>query len=94
MNSDNKKVALVTGSTHGIGKVIILELAKIGFSVVINGASTIELSEDYINNLGTIYNEEIENNYTYIQADVSKKEDREKLKNETEDFRVLGMYRI
>jgi len=79
MNKDNKKVALVTGSTHGIGEGIVLELAKIGFSVVVNGASTTVLSEDYKNNLKSIFTEELEEKYLYIQADVGKMEDREKL---------------
>jgi len=79
MNKDNKKVALVTGSTHGIGETIVLELAKIGFSVVINGASTPELSKDYISNLKGIFKEDLEDKYVYIQADVGKTEDRENL---------------
>lgn len=70
-----KKVALVTGSTHGIGEAIVLELAKIGFSVVINGASTKEISEEYKAKLNG-------HEYLYIQADVSKKQDREKLLSE------------
>jgi len=81
MDKDNKKVALVTGSTHGIGEGIILELAKIGFSVVVNGASTKELSDDYKSKLRNIFKEEFEGKYIYIQADVGKKEDREKLIN-------------
>ena len=79
MSIENKKVALVTGSTHGIGESIVLELAKIGFSVVINGASTPKLSEDYINNLIGIFKEDLEDKYLYVQADVGKSEDREKL---------------
>ena len=79
MNNENKKVALITGSTHGIGEGIVLELAKIGFSVVVNGASTTELSEDYKNTLKSIFKEELEDRYLYIQADVGKREDRENL---------------
>ncbi|MFX1499807.1 MAG: 3-ketoacyl-ACP reductase [Promethearchaeota archaeon] len=79
MENDNKKVALVTGSTHGIGESIVKELAKLGFSVVINGASTEELSDDYKNTLKNIFKENFKDKYIYIQANVGKKEDREKL---------------
>ncbi len=79
MDKDNKKVALVTGSTHGIGESIILELAKIGFSIVINGASTKELPNDYKNKLKEIFKGELEDKYIYIQANVGKTEDRKKL---------------
>jgi NAD(P)-dependent dehydrogenase (short-subunit alcohol dehydrogenase family) len=82
MSKDNKKVALVTGSTHGIGEGIVLELAKIGFSVVINGALTKELSEDYKKKLKNIFKENLEDRYIYIQANVGNKEDREKLLEE------------
>ena len=81
MNQDKIKVALITGSTHGIGKAIALELAKIGFSVIINGASTKELSEEYKNILKKIYKEDLKEKSLYIQADVSKRADREKLLN-------------
>ena len=93
MNQVNKKVALVTGSTHGIGEAIVLELAKIGFSVVINGASTKELSDDYKNKLKSIYEEELEDRCLYIKANVGKKEDREnlidKIKNKFNRIDVL-----
>ncbi|MFW9999683.1 MAG: 3-ketoacyl-ACP reductase [Candidatus Hodarchaeota archaeon] len=79
MSQVNKKVAIVTGSTHGIGEAIVLELAKIGFSVVINGASTKELSNDYKNKLRNIFKAEIEDKVLFIQANVGKKEDRDKL---------------
>jgi NAD(P)-dependent dehydrogenase (short-subunit alcohol dehydrogenase family) len=79
MELHNKKVLLVTGSTHGIGKAIVLELAKLDYSVVINGAATEFLSEKYNSELKNIYNEEIDNRILYVQADISKKEERESL---------------
>ncbi len=81
MKLHDKKVLLVTGSTHGIGKAIILELANLNFSVVINGAATKSLAENYYAELRKIYQDEIENNFLYVQADISKKEDREILLN-------------
>jgi len=81
MKTNKIKVALVTGSTHGIGKAIALELAKIGFNLVINGASTEELSKDYIESLLKIYKKESEDNFIYVQADISNKRSREKLVN-------------
>jgi NAD(P)-dependent dehydrogenase (short-subunit alcohol dehydrogenase family) len=79
MYNHNKKVALVTGSTHGIGEAIVLELARIGFSVLINGASTKHLSEDYKNRLSNIFKDKLEERHLYIQANVGKREDREKI---------------
>lgn len=73
------KVALVTGSTHGIGESILLELAKNGFSVVINEESAESLTDEYINNLKEIYKEDIKNCYIYVRADVSNREDRANL---------------
>ncbi|MFX0074464.1 MAG: 3-ketoacyl-ACP reductase [Candidatus Hermodarchaeota archaeon] len=81
----NKKVLLVTGSTHGIGKAIVLELAKLDYSVVINGAATENLSEEYKSELRKIYNEEIDNRILYVQADIRKKEDREVLTRKIEE---------
>ncbi len=78
---DTKKVALVTGSTRGIGKAIILELAKLGFSVVINEESNEKLDDDYIESLSEVYKKDIEDNYLYVRADISKEKDREILVN-------------
>ncbi|MFX1568641.1 MAG: 3-ketoacyl-ACP reductase [Promethearchaeota archaeon] len=85
MDTENKKVALVTGSTHGIGKGIILELVKIGFSVIINGASTEKLPDDYKNELKAILKEEIEDKFIYVQANIGEKEDRKKLIDEIKE---------
>ena len=48
-----KRVALVTGSSRGIGANIVQKLAKIGYNVVITGKST-----ENVNNLGSIYSVE------------------------------------
>ena len=37
MNSLDGKVAIVTGSSRGIGKAIAIELAKKGVYIVLNG---------------------------------------------------------
>lgn len=79
MKNQFKKVALVTGSTHGIGKAIIIELAKIDCSVVINGATTKNLSNDYILELENIFKEDIGDRILFVRADISKEEERKKL---------------
>ena len=66
------KVALVTGSSRGIGKACIIEFAKKGYNVVINYNKDKDRAEE-------LYNY-ITNNYKdikvlCIQADVSKEQD-------------------
>ncbi|MFX0057694.1 MAG: 3-ketoacyl-ACP reductase [Candidatus Hodarchaeota archaeon] len=85
MKGEENKVALITGSTHGIGKAIALELAKKGFKIVINGASTEKLSEDYIKLLSEIYEKGLESDYVFIQADISSKENRKLLINKIKE---------
>lgn len=65
------KVVLVTGGAQGIGKAIILELAKNHYDVVINYLTS--------NKAAALLEEEIKNNYDVrvmtVQADVSKEEE-------------------
>lgn len=82
MKNQYKKVALVTGSTHGIGKAIALELAKIDCSVVINGASTKNLSKDYVRELENIFKGNLEDRVLYVRANISKEEQRKNLLEE------------
>lgn len=60
------KVALVTGSSRGIGRAIALELAKSGFSVVINNDEKPQEKIEVMNEIKKIGQQAI-----YIQADVS-----------------------
>lgn len=65
------KVVLVTGGAQGIGKAIVLELAKNHYDVVINYLTS--------NKAAALLEEEIKKNYDErvmtIQADVSKEEE-------------------
>ena len=65
------KVVLVTGGVQGIGKAIVLELAKNHYDVVINYLTS--------NKAAALLEEEIKKNYDVrvmtVQADVSKEEE-------------------
>lgn len=65
------KVVLVTGGAQGIGKAIVLELAKNHYDVVINYLTS--------NKAAALLEEEVKKNYDVrvmtIQADVSKEEE-------------------
>lgn len=75
------KVVLVTGGAQGIGKAIILELAKNHYDVVINYLTS--------NNAAVLLEEEIKKNYDVrvmtIQADVSKEEEVDQMISRIED---------
>ena len=60
------KVALVTGSSRGIGRAIALELAKRGFSVVINNDEKPQEKIEVMNEIKKIGQQAI-----HIQVDVS-----------------------
>src|ERR1700761_3581112 len=74
------KVAIVTGGNSGIGKSVVLELAKQGASVVIDYVSHPEAAQEIETEL-TGLGEKV----TSVQADVSKIEDLQRLVSATVD---------
>ena len=74
---EEKKVALVTGGTTGIGKAIAQELAKSGFNIAINYRTETEEMQEL--------KKEIEANNVkclFVKADISKFEETEKMAKE------------
>ena len=45
MNNNTNKVAIITGSSRGIGKAIAMEFAKAGYNIVINARDEDELNK-------------------------------------------------
>ncbi len=72
----NDKVAIVTGSTSGIGRGIALMLGNLGAKVVLNSTTSVEA--------GISMTKEIKDSI-YIQGDISKPQDVEKIINDTLD---------
>jgi ketoreductase RED2 len=58
------KVAIVTGSTSGIGESVAKTLASKGFSVVVTGSRSTDVGEALASDLG--------NDSIFVQADVTK----------------------
>ena len=69
------KVAIVTGSSSGIGEAIALRLGELGASVVVNSASSVEAGQAVAKKIGT--------NAHYVQADISDKDAGQHLLDET-----------
>lgn len=75
------KVAIVTGSSRGIGKAIARGLAKEGVNVVVNSNNSVSEGRafaDLLNSIG--------HTAKYIQSDVSNRKDVERLFSETKDY--------
>jgi len=73
-----KKVAMVTGASRGIGKAIAERLAKDGFAVVVNYASSAPEAEDVVSEISAAGGEA-----TAIKADVAIAADVERLFKES-----------
>ncbi|MBT9508038.1 SDR family oxidoreductase [Rhodoferax sp.] len=71
MKEFSGKVAIVTGSSSGIGEAIARRLSGLGASVVINSASSVEAGQNIAKELG--------DNALYVQADISDKASGEHL---------------
>jgi 3-oxoacyl-[acyl-carrier protein] reductase len=74
MSKDDRRVALVTGGSGGIGRVVSLRLAKDGFSVVLNYAGNAEKAEQVANEIKSADGQAL-----IIQADVSNEADVERM---------------
>lgn len=70
------KVAVITGSSRGIGKAVAILLAKEGAKVVINCKDHVDEAKEVVNAIG-------EDGAFFIQADVSEENDVKRLVSET-----------
>ena len=71
MSEFSGKVAIITGSSSGIGEAIARRLSQLGASVVINSVASIEAGQSIAEQLG--------DNTLYVQADISDKAAGERL---------------
>ena len=69
------KVAIVTGSSSGIGEAIALRLGELGASVVVNSANSVEAGKAVAAKIGA--------NAHYVQTDISDKDAGQHLLDET-----------
>ena len=68
----SQKVAVVTGSSKGIGKAIAVEFAKEGYKIVLNARDENELSEAVNDIIKTIAGNEEQ--ITYLAGDISQED--------------------
>lgn len=80
----SRRVALVTGSSRGIGRAIALELARIGFDLMINYVSNEAAAEEVCAEAKTTSGERAIR-AAKCRADVSQRDDRERLLTATRD---------
>jgi ketoreductase RED2 len=84
MSEFSGKVAIVTGSSSGIGEAIALRLGELGASVVVNSANSVEAGKAVAAKIGATA--------MYVQADISDKDAGQHLLDETiKRFRKLDI---
>lgn len=77
-----KKIALVTGAAKGIGKALIIELAKNGYDVVINYLS----SEDEAKKLEKFIKDNYKVDALVVKADISNEEEVKDMVNKVKTY--------
>ena len=75
----NSKVAVITGSSRGIGRAIAIRFAEEGAQVVINYRDNLAAAQDVKAHIESIGSKAI-----VVQADVSKREDIQRLFSQTQ----------
>src|SRR5688572_17775717 len=78
MTKSSKPVALVTGASRGIGRVIGLRLAKDGYAVVVNYHSNRTAADEVVSQIAAAGGEAVAS-----QGDVGQAADRQRLVDET-----------
>ena len=85
MSADN--VAVVTGSSRGIGRAVAIRLARDGFRVVVNYVSHRQAAEEVVAEI-----EALGGHASAVQADVGRADDRERLIQQvTDQGSLLGL---
>ena len=79
-NNIKQKVAVVTGSTAGIGKAIAFSLAEMGYNIIITGRRDKGKVKDLLDELNHLSYDSGE--CFYIQGDIGERETRNKIVSE------------
>ncbi|CAO3566599.1 unnamed protein product [Mortierella alpina] len=83
--TSSRRVAIVTGSSRGIGREIVLRLAQDGFNVVVNFQSNAARAQEVLETIAALPSDKQHNpvKATAIQADIGNLDQGRKLLEET-----------